>query len=84
MSSKPAPLDDLDALLASPERPQAQDCHVCWALARLDDATADKMRAVLTRKDIPSSKIRAAFRTRLDFVPGDGPMQRHRDGGCKP
>lgn len=74
--------DDLDALLATPERPSSQDCHVCWALDRLEPTDAEKMRAVLARLDIPASKIREAFKRRLEFVPGESPIKRHRNGGC--
>jgi hypothetical protein len=75
-------LDDLDELLASPARPGPNVCHVCWALDQLDPVTADKMRQVLDRHDITSTRVRVAFRTRLDFVPGESAITRHRREGC--
>ena len=77
------PTDDLDEILASPARPGSKECHVCWALTRLDPATADKMRAILDRRDIPAHRVRAAFASRVTPTPGLSPIRRHRDRGCE-
>ncbi len=85
MSNRPASIaDDIDELLAKPERPGAKECHVCWALSRVTDADRPRLEAVLARRDIPSRRIMPLFAARLDgWAPGDTTMQRHRDGGCK-
>ena len=84
MSGKATNPDDIDALLAEPERPGAQDCHVCWGLARIDSRDRERLTAVLARRDIPPRKIRPLFAARLDgWAPGDSTFQRHRDGKCQ-
>lgn len=75
-------IDDLDILLAAPARPGASECNTCWALARLSDTDHAKMVQVLAREDIPASKIRSAFRTLIDFAPGDTSISRHNRGEC--
>lgn len=70
--------DDLDELLTTPARPGPKDCHVCWSLARMDDDTADKMRAVLARTDLPWQKVSAAIERRTAVAPGQDSIRRHR------
>ena len=69
---------DLDDMLAEPERPGSRECHVCWALGRLEPTTAEKMRAVLARTDITPERVPAAIAARLDFEPGEWSVNRHR------
>ncbi len=84
MSKASTPSDDIDALLATPERPGAKECHACWALTRIDPHDADRLAAVLARRDIPPAKIQPLFAARLDgWSPGDTTIQRHRDGKCQ-
>ena len=78
------PTDDIDELLAKPERPGAKECHVCWALSRVPAEDRPRLEAVLARRDIPSRRIMPLFAARLDgWAPGDTTMQRHRDKACK-
>ena len=76
--------DDIDALLASPERPGGKDCHVCWGLAKVPDGDRDRLALVVARRDIPPAKVRPLFSARLDgWAPGETSLLRHRDGKCQ-
>ncbi len=80
---KPPVHDDIDELLSKPERPAAKECHVCWALSRLEPGDRDRLVVALARPDISANRIRPLFAARLNgWAPGDTTMQRHRNGGC--
>ena len=80
-----ATTDDLDTILATPERPGGKECATGWSIQRMTPADAAKTRAIIERgvNRETARRLVAAF-TRRDLPwPTVESIVRHAKGECR-